>query len=123
MIRQGKGGRDRVIPIGDRAVYWVRRYLDESRPKLVVEPDQGTLFLTDPGDSFTPGRLTKLVADQVEASGISKRGSCHLFRHTMATLMLEGSAEAAREDGQFEVADCDLKPEPPKLLVDDQGDE
>ena len=41
----------------------------------------------------TPTRLTELVRDYVKASGIDKTGSCHLLRHMMATLMLEGGAE------------------------------
>ena len=92
-IRQGKGRKDRMIPIGERALGWIGRYLEELRPKLVVEPDEGTLFLTDSGDSFTPGRLTKLAGGYVERARLGKRGSCHLFRHTMATLMLEGGAD------------------------------
>ena len=40
-----------------------------------------------------PNRLTELVRDHVNASGVKKKGSCHLFRHTMATLMLEGGAD------------------------------
>jgi integrase/recombinase XerD len=44
-IREGKGKKDRVIPVGDRAVAWLDKYLDQARPRLVAEPDDGTLFL------------------------------------------------------------------------------
>ena len=44
-IRQGKGKKDRVIPIGDRAVAWIQKYLREARPTLALEPDDATLFL------------------------------------------------------------------------------
>ncbi|HNX49619.1 MAG TPA: site-specific tyrosine recombinase XerC [Thermoanaerobaculaceae bacterium] len=93
MIRQGKGQKDRMVPIGERALAWIDKYLVEVRPSLVLEPDEGTIFLTHEGLPFTPNRLTQLVRDHVDASGIGKRGACHLFRHTMATLMLEGGAD------------------------------
>jgi integrase/recombinase XerD len=93
MVRQGKGRKDRMIPIGDRAVAWIDKYLADVRPSLVVGPDEGVLFLTNLGEAFTPNRLTQLVRDHVDAANLGKRGACHLFRHTMATLMLEGGAD------------------------------
>jgi integrase/recombinase XerD len=93
MVRQGKGKKDRMIPIGERAVAWIEKYLADVRPSLVVEPDAGVLFLTNLGEAFMPNRLTQLVRDYVDAANLGKRGACHLFRHTMATLMLEGGAD------------------------------
>src|SRR5919198_2701074 len=49
MVRQGKGKKDRMIPIGERAVLWIEKYLADVRPELVVEPDEGVLFLTNLG--------------------------------------------------------------------------
>ena len=93
MIRQGKGKKDRMIPIGERALGWIDRYQHEVRPALVVGRDNATVFLTHTGEPFTPNRLTQLVRDHVNAADLGKTGSCHLFRHTMATLMLEGGAD------------------------------
>jgi integrase/recombinase XerD len=93
MVRQGKGKKDRMIPIGDRALAWIQKYRDEARPQLTLATDDGTLFLTQLGEPFTPNRLTQLVRDMIDAARINKRGSCHLFRHTMATLMLENGAD------------------------------
>ncbi|MEW6747663.1 MAG: tyrosine-type recombinase/integrase, partial [Planctomycetota bacterium] len=93
MVRQGKGKKDRMIPIGERAVAWIEKYVTDVRPSLVVEPDEGTLFLTNTGESFTPNRLTQLVRNYVDQAAIGKRGACHLFRHTMATIMLENGAD------------------------------
>jgi integrase/recombinase XerD len=93
MIRQGKGKKDRMVPIGERAIAWTEKYLGDVRPGLVVEPDQGVLFLTAEGQAFTPNRLTQMVREYVIAASIGKTGACHLFRHTMATLMLEGGAD------------------------------
>ena len=92
-VRQGKGRKDRMIPTGERAAAWTARYLADTRPRLAVEPDDGILFLTVDGTPFSPDRLTGLVADYVKRSGVGKPGACHLFRHTMATLMLEGGAD------------------------------
>ncbi len=82
-----------MIPIGDRAVAWIDKYVTDVRPGLVLEPDDGTLFLTNTGDPFTPNRLTQLVRNYVDAAEIGKRSACHLFRHTMATIMLENGAD------------------------------
>ncbi|MGH8017451.1 MAG: site-specific tyrosine recombinase XerC, partial [Opitutaceae bacterium] len=92
-VRQGKGKKDRMIPMGERAFAWVGRYLEEARPSLALTPDDGIVFLTNVGLAFEPNRLTQLVRDYVDAAEIGKTGSCHLFRHTCATLMLEGGAD------------------------------
>jgi len=93
MVREGKGKRDRLIPIGDRALAWIRKYLDEVRPQLSLADDAGVLFLAVLGDAIDPRSLGQMVSDYIKASGVNKSGSCHLFRHTMATLMLENGAD------------------------------
>jgi len=93
LVQQGKGRRDRMVPIGDRALRWVRKYLHEVRPHLVAEPDDQALFVSADGLGFSPDRLTQIARGYVKASGVPKQGACHLFRHTMATLMLEGGAD------------------------------
>jgi integrase/recombinase XerD len=93
MIRQGKGRKDRMVPIGERAVLWIKKYLADVRPSFAMEPDDRTLFLTGYGESIKPNRLSDIVAHYVDKANIGKRGSCHLFRHTMATLMLEHGAD------------------------------
>jgi integrase/recombinase XerD len=93
MVRQGKGKKDRMVPIGEQAIAWLERYLNDVRPGLVVPPDDGVLFLTATGEELSPNRLTQLVREYVNAADTGKKGACHLFRHTMATLMLEGGAD------------------------------
>jgi site-specific recombinase XerD len=93
LVRQGKGKKDRMTPIGERALAWIEKYRVEVRPELVVEPDCGVVCLTMMGEGFSPGTLTELVRDYVDKAQLGKRGGCHLFRHTVATLMLEGGAD------------------------------
>jgi len=93
MVRQGKGRKDRMIPIGERALKWIEKYQRDVRPELSTPNDEGILFLTHLSEAFTPNRLTQMVRDYIDAADIGKRGSCHLFRHTMATLMLENGAD------------------------------
>ena len=92
-IRQGKGKKDRMIPMGERAFAWVQRYIEEARPSLALTPDDGIVFLTNTGLVFETNRLTQFVRDYVTAAEIGKTGSCHLFRHSCATLMLENGAD------------------------------
>lgn len=91
VVRQGKGNKDRMIPIGDRALAWIGRYLAEVRPGLAGDAD--ALFLNQLGNPFSPNRLSIMVSQYVSAADIGKQGSCHLFRHSMATLMLENGAD------------------------------
>lgn len=92
-VRQGKGRKDRVVPIGERAQAWVSKYLDEVRPHLVVDPAQSALFLNNLGGPLSLEGLTNRVRRYFARAGIEKGGACHLFRHTMATLMLENGAD------------------------------
>lgn len=93
MVREGKGKRDRVVPLGERALAWIQKYLDQSRPNLVAAVDDGALFLTTMGDAMTLMRATTIVGEYIERAKLGKRGACHIFRHTAATLMLENGAD------------------------------
>ncbi len=92
-VRQGKGKTDRMIPIGERALQWIDKYLDETRAELACGRDEGRLFLNRLGETISPNSLTVLVRNHIDKANIGKQGSCHLFRHTMATLMLENGAD------------------------------
>jgi integrase/recombinase XerD len=93
LVRQGKGKKDRLIPLGERAGLWIAKYVEEARPALAGEPDDGTLFLTHHRTRFSPENMSKVVRTALDGAGITKKGCCHMFRHTMATLMLEGGAD------------------------------
>lgn len=94
LIRQGKGKKDRVVPIGERALAWIDRYLIEVRPLFLVgDRTKDVLFLTRRGTRFTPEKMTEMMGDYVAKADIGKEGCCHIFRHTAATLMLENGAD------------------------------
>ncbi|HEX8988226.1 MAG TPA: site-specific tyrosine recombinase XerC [Rhodocyclaceae bacterium] len=92
MVRHGKGAKDRLIPIGRRACAWIARYVEEVRPQLATRSDELALFLTDYGEPFEKNRLGDLVRRHMRHAGIA-HGSCHAFRHAMATHMLENGAD------------------------------
>jgi integrase/recombinase XerD len=91
-VREGKGGRDRVVPIGERALAWLDRYLIEARPLLMTTPNDA-LFVTDYGEPAPPEYVAARVKRYMEFAGIRKPGATHLFRHAMATHMLEAGAD------------------------------
>jgi integrase/recombinase XerD len=92
-VRQGKGGKDRVVPLGGHAAHWIDRYLAECRPRLEVSAREHALFLTGYGERLSAGYLGTLVRRALVAVGVTRAGSCHLLRHSCATHMLENGAD------------------------------
>jgi integrase/recombinase XerD len=92
-VRKGKGQKERVVPIGERALRWIGKYLDEVRPKLVGGMDEHFLFLNAEGEPIGLDYLSNLVRDYVIKADLGKTGAAHLFRHSCATAMLEGGAD------------------------------
>jgi integrase/recombinase XerD len=93
MVRQGKGRKDRVVPIGPRALTWVNKYLQDVRPSLLTESNATVLFVSVNGERLGRNHLSFLVRRYLVRAGITKPGSCHLFRHSAATLMMESGAD------------------------------
>ncbi len=92
-VREGKGRKDRMIPIGERASAWLFRYLTDVRPRLVMEPDPGYLFLADYGEPINLNAAGLITRRYIEKADFTFPGACHLFRHAMATHMLENGAD------------------------------
>ncbi len=93
MVRQGKGQKDRRIPIGDRALFWLEQYLRDQRPYIRHANQTEWLFISTNGLPLHPANLGVIVRRYIDAAGIEKVGCCHLFRHSMATAMLENGAD------------------------------
>jgi integrase/recombinase XerD len=93
LVNQGKGKKDRYVPIGERAAAWLRKYIAEARPQLAIEPDDFTVFLTADGEPFSRDHLTYAVKERIDAAKTGKTGACHLLRHCMATHMHENGAD------------------------------
>ena len=93
-VRLGKGRKDRVVPVGQRALAWVEKYTGDVRPLLAVDPVEQALFLTGYGHAFSPLPLGRLVKEYMRTAGIDRPGqAAHLLRHTCATHMLENGAD------------------------------
>jgi integrase/recombinase XerD len=92
IVREGKGRRDRVVPIGQRAAAWLEKYLLEARPQLLIA-DCESMFLTDYGEPMPPTYLADRVRRYMHFAGVNKPGACHLLRHACATHMLENGAD------------------------------
>ena len=92
-VNAGKGGRSRIVPIAERAVGWCDKWTLDGRPHLAVPPDANRLFVNNRGGPLSTKTLTAIARRHLDAAGVVKPGACHLFRHTAATLMLEGGAD------------------------------
>jgi integrase/recombinase XerD len=92
-IRRGKGGKFRMLPVGDRAAAWLGVFLRESRPLFDHIPNETALFLSGYGSRITPAYLGNWIKKLLARCDIHKPGSCHLFRHTCATDMHRGGAD------------------------------
>jgi integrase/recombinase XerD len=92
-VRQGKGGKERYVPIGSRALDSIDRYLHEVRPSYVRKDSPSRLFLTNRGTPIKPDALSRIVRQYLLQAGFDCNGSCHVFRHSMATSMLENGAD------------------------------
>ncbi len=93
LVRLGKGKKDRFVPLSERALYWLDKYLTEARPQLCDDPQQPLLFVSTTGNPLHPNDISSRVRRLMNRAGITKKGSCHLFRHTVATMMLDGGAD------------------------------
>ena len=89
----GKGQKERVVPIGEKAIKSVEEYLSDLRPKLANQNSQDVLFLNRRGNPFSRMGLWKILRKYVNQAGIKKRVSPHTIRHSFATHLLEGGAD------------------------------
>lgn len=90
----GKGGKERIVPVGLQAVEWAQRYLREVRPILAARGrPRDTVFLNWRGNPLTRMGFWKIVKTYADDSGIKKKVSPHTLRHSFATHLIEGGAD------------------------------
>ena len=89
----GKGGKERVIPIYDRAIKAVEEYLERARLQLLKKPDEKALFLNHRGNRLTRQGLWLIIKRYVEQLGIETSVTPHTLRHSFATHLLDGGAD------------------------------
>lgn len=92
LVRNGKGGRDRKVPMGREAWIWVDEYLAQCRPQWLTDASEQALFLGRFGKRLAKQDLTVLVARWARRVGLQKRVTPHCLRHTCATHMLRRGA-------------------------------
>lgn len=92
-VRNGKGRKDRVVPIAGRAALALERYLQEARPELARESRELAVFLTLKGDRLTVKAIQTLVRAQVQAAGLKLHLTPHSLRHGYATHLLQRGAD------------------------------
>jgi integrase/recombinase XerD len=89
----GKGNKERVVPLGRKAVAAIERYLQAGRPQLVTPRSPGSVFLTKRGTPFAPVTLWLRIKQRVRRAGIGRNVTPHMLRHSFATHLLENGAD------------------------------
>jgi len=92
VICRGKGGKERIVPLGKAAAALTRRYIEEIRPQLQKTPAEA-LFLTRFGDPFTRQGVWKMLREYARKAGLEAKVSPHILRHSFATHLLERGAD------------------------------
>ena len=89
----GKGDKERIIPLGDYAIQWLERYLDEVRPLLVKDATEVHVFVKNHGSGLSRQGIWKNLKQLVRDAGITKEVTPHTLRHSFATHLLENGAD------------------------------
>ncbi|MBG9979834.1 site-specific tyrosine recombinase XerD [Facklamia sp. DSM 111018] len=92
----GKGNKERIIPLGDEAVFWIKEYLQDVRPVFAAKKtaiQTPILFLTERGKFFTRQGIWKNLKKYVQVAGLNQSVSPHMLRHSFATHLLENGAD------------------------------
>src|SRR3954453_20158588 len=90
---RGKGSKERLVPVGGKALAAVRVYLRSGRPEMIRERDERKLFVNFRGGSLTRQGLYKIVLKHAKSAGLADRMSPHTLRHSFATHLLSGGCD------------------------------
>ncbi|MBN1259565.1 MAG: site-specific tyrosine recombinase XerD [Anaerolineae bacterium] len=96
----GKGDKERLIPLHERALKALRRYITEGRPFLLQSAGENTLFLNKSGHPLTRQGLWFIIQQHANAADLARRVTPHMLRHSFATHLLDGGADL-RDVQQF----------------------
>lgn len=90
----GKGGKQRAVPLGEEAMLWLRRYLEEARPLLQKRGQSVFLFLSLRGHAMTRQNFWEIIKKTALKAGIERaKIKPHVLRHSFATHLIEGGAD------------------------------
>ena len=95
-IRKGKGGKSRILPIGQYASFYIEKYLEKARKYMLrgKREDSGHLFLSQRGNPFNRSTINRTVMRSIERNtGLTKHISCYTFRHSVATQLLKNKVD------------------------------
>jgi integrase/recombinase XerD len=93
LIVLGKGARQRIVPMGQEALHWLKRYLEESRQRLLGNNRSPRTFVSQWGRGMTRQSFWKIIKKYALMAGIGKKISPHTLRHSFATHLLDGGAD------------------------------
>jgi integrase/recombinase XerD len=90
----GKGSKERLVPLGEVAIDWLRRYLDEARPDIIAGQHSDAIFVTGRGAAMTRQAFWQLIKRYALIAGIAREKlSPHVLRHAFATHLLNHGAD------------------------------
>jgi integrase/recombinase XerD len=89
----GKGNKERVVPVGRKAIAALNRYIEAGRPKLVTPKSPANVFLTKRGTPFAAVTLWLHIKNRVRRAGVERNITPHMLRHSFATHLLEHGAD------------------------------
>ncbi len=89
----GKGSKERLVPVGEEALTWIRRYMDNARPEILAGRQADALFITSRGGSMTRQAFWYLIRRYADRAGLRSGISPHTLRHAFATHLLNHGAD------------------------------